>query len=731
MRPLKAARGQRPKIFSWLLVGLLSVLGRLVVNGAGVSLSWDPSADATVVGYKIYYGTTSQGYTSSVNVGNVLSATITGLTANTTYYFAATTYTAAGVESDFSNEAVYVATQGTTNPPAPNYQPPTLDALGNLALNENAGLQTVNLTGLGLGTGQTLVITAVSSNPSLIPNPSVNYTSPNSTGSLTFAPAQYASGTATITVTANNGLAKSNLVTRAFTVMVSPVNQAPTLNPIADVAVNYSSAATTTVNLSGLTSGAPNENQKLTVTALSSNPQLVAHPTVNYTSPNSTGTLNLKTTGNTSGSAIITVTVNDGGTSNNLATQTFNVTVTPGYLPPTLNPLGNVSVTQNAGVQSVALSGIGAGSGQLVTIQAVSDKPALIPNPVVTYITPATTGTLKFTPAPNQVGTATITVTVNNGQPQNNLITRTFAITVAAAAPTVAGETPTLDPLNALAMDFASAAKRISLTGVTPGKSGTQKLKITAVSSNPKIVPNPKVNYSSPQTAGSLDVKPAAGTNGTALITVTVNDGGKSNNLVARTFTVTVAPNQPPTLDVIGNVTVANNAAAQLISLSGITSGTSDEVQKLKITALSSNPKIVPNPKVTYKSPEASGTLSFKPVARTNGTALITVFINDGAKANNLTSRTFTITVTASPDIAHANASSATTAALLTAAKGANGQIAIAVNGVAGTPYQVEASTDLLHWTPVYTNNAPFTFVDGNAGQFSRRFYRALSLPPP
>jgi hypothetical protein len=65
---------------------------------------------------------------------------------------------------------------------------PTLDAIANpAAINEDAGLQTVNLTGIADGDAlvQTVSITAVSNNPALIPNLAVNYTDPNTTGSLT------------------------------------------------------------------------------------------------------------------------------------------------------------------------------------------------------------------------------------------------------------------------------------------------------------------------------------------------------------------------------------------------------------------------------------------------------------------------------------------------------------------------------------------------------------------
>ena len=307
-------------------VSLLILIAQPVSAATSVPLAWNPSLDANVAGYKIYYGVASQTYTNLVDVGNVTNVVINGLMEGNTYYFAATTYDASGVESDFSNEAVYALNATTVTPP-PVYQAPTLDALGNVSINENAASQTVNFTGISLGSGQTLTVAAVSSNPALIPNPAVNFTSPNTSGSLTFTPVANVSGTATITVTANNGQPSNNIVTRTFTVNVAAVNQLPTLNSIANVTMSYNSAAQT-VSLSGISSGAASEFQALTVKAVSSNPKIISNPSVSYSSPLTTGSLTVTPVANASGSATITVTVNDGGTSNNVVTRTFTVTVT-------------------------------------------------------------------------------------------------------------------------------------------------------------------------------------------------------------------------------------------------------------------------------------------------------------------------------------------------------------------------------------------------------------------
>ncbi|MGO9587030.1 MAG: Ig-like domain-containing protein, partial [Limisphaerales bacterium] len=156
------------------------------------------------MGYNVYYGGASGAYTNEICAGNATNVTVSGLVQGTTYYFAATTFSASGLESPFSSEASYLVPPKV---PATN-QPPTLNAITNLTINENAGLQTVSLSGITSGATNenlTLTITAVSSNTGLIPNPTVNYTNANTTGKLTFAPVTNANGTATITVTVNDG----------------------------------------------------------------------------------------------------------------------------------------------------------------------------------------------------------------------------------------------------------------------------------------------------------------------------------------------------------------------------------------------------------------------------------------------------------------------------------------------------------------------------------------------
>ena len=96
------------------------------VSPTTVTLAWDApttnidgTARTDLAGYRVYYGTASRIYESSIDIGipasclvkeNKTTCTyrVTGLTAGRVYYFAVTAYTSApfweGNESSFSNE---------------------------------------------------------------------------------------------------------------------------------------------------------------------------------------------------------------------------------------------------------------------------------------------------------------------------------------------------------------------------------------------------------------------------------------------------------------------------------------------------------------------------------------------------------------------------------------------------------------------------------------------------
>ena len=329
-------------------------------------------------------------------------------------------------------------------------EPPTMNALTNRTILEDAAAQTVNLSGISPGPGnestQTVAITATSDNPSLIPNPTVNYSSPSSTGTLTFAPLTSQFGTATITVVVkdNGGTANGGIdsLTNSFSITVSPVNDPPTLNPLGNLTVNVNSGPQNFA-LSGITPGPSNESaQTLTISATSSNPNVIPNPVVNYTNGSSTGALVFNPAANASGSATITVTVRDnGGTANggqDTITRQFLVTVTelsdvavsqtaipsPGFLGGTVIfkvTVTNLGPTTATGIQVTNTLPAGIGSFSVTASQGSSSTYG---NVVVASLGSLTNGgvaTLNVSVEPLAIGSCTNFASVSSSAPDPDL----------------------------------------------------------------------------------------------------------------------------------------------------------------------------------------------------------------------------------------------------------------------------------------------------------------------
>jgi hypothetical protein len=359
----------------------------------------------------------------------------------------------AGYDNGTGSLTIYRYTGASPN----QNNPPTLNALPDLTLDEDAPQQTVALSGISNGgdAGQAVTLTAVSSDPSLVPNPSISYFSPTSTGTLRLQPAANAFGTCTITVTASDGQTQNGTLSRTFRVTVNPINDAPTLDPIPDVIITTLAAgqASAVVALSGITPGPANENQVLTFASAVSlaGGGLISNGNVTYTSPETTGQYILPVAPSNPGLyATVTLTVNDGQSANNTFSRTFRVFYQPASGPaanaPTLDPIADQTASRALATQvPVPLAGITDGDPNQVlplTVSATSSDPSLVTPGTVSYTSPASTGSLPYTISSTRGGTATISVTVSNGQSTNGSITRSFRITVPQVLVTAAGQQP-------------------------------------------------------------------------------------------------------------------------------------------------------------------------------------------------------------------------------------------------------------------------------------------------
>lgn len=212
---------------------------------------------------------------------------------------------------------------------------PSFDAIANQTILENGKPSSIQITGISKGFGesdQQLTFTASSGNTNVIPNPTISYAG-GSTAQLAYTLVPNTSGVVTITVTAiDNGPSVAphqNNYSSTFQVNVTEVNYAPTLDNIASITIIEDSPVQS-VHLSGITAGA-GESQTISVEVTTDKPALFETLSVNYTSPQPSGTIQLKPSANSNGVATVSVRVMDNGSNTspsvNFVLKTFTVTI--------------------------------------------------------------------------------------------------------------------------------------------------------------------------------------------------------------------------------------------------------------------------------------------------------------------------------------------------------------------------------------------------------------------
>ena len=135
-----------------------------------------------------------------------------------------------------------------------------------------------------------------------------------------------------------------------------------------------------------------------------------------------------------------------------------------------------------------------------------------------------------------------------------------------------------------------------------------------------------------------------------------VSGGGSvssfGNNQIAGNGAGSYEPNVAPGFDAIADQTLAIDAPAQNLDVTGVTptaTGPLEPGQTVTVTATSDTPGLVPDPAVSGSG--ATRTLTYQPVAGASGAATITVNADDGQCINHLFTRTFVVTV-AMPNVA-------------------------------------------------------------------------------
>lgn len=296
---------------------------------------------------------------------------------------------------------------------------------------------------------------------------------------------------------------------------------------------------------------------------------------------------------------------------------------------PTISDTANQTINEdeNTGALTFTIGDVETAAASL-TVSSASSNTGLVPTANIVLGGSGANRTVSVTPAANQFGTATITVTVNDGIATTS---DTFVLTVNNV-----NDVPTISDIADLIIDEDNGTGTLSFT-IGDLETATTSLTVTRSSSNTTLVPTANIVLGGSGASRTVTVTPAANQFGTATITVTVSDGEAS---VDDTFLLTVNPvNDAPT---ISNITDQSIGVNTLTNSLPFTIGDVDTaVAALSVSGTSSNQTLVPNGNVFFGGSGANRTVTVVPQTNRFGTVTISVSVSDG-----LLTRTDTFVVT-------------------------------------------------------------------------------------
>jgi hypothetical protein len=291
---------------------------------------------------------------------------------------------------------------------------PTIDAFADQTIDEDGATAELAFT---VGDAQTdaaaLTVQAMSSNTALVAVEGIVFGGSDASRTVKITPLPDAHGTAQITLTVTDGDGEST--TTQFLLTVNSVNDAPSFTKGSDQSVRQNAGPQTVAGWAGSIKTGPDEEAGQTVRFLVTNDHAALFATPPAIAAD--GTLTFTPAANASGSATVTVVLqDDGGTANGgvdqSAAQTFTIASSFVNDAPSFVAGASLQTPHDAGPQSLAgwATHISAGpedeAAQALQFIVGVDNPALFAaQPAV-----AGDGTLTFAPMRNASGIAHLTV---------------------------------------------------------------------------------------------------------------------------------------------------------------------------------------------------------------------------------------------------------------------------------------------------------------------------------
>ncbi|MCL4298833.1 MAG: tandem-95 repeat protein [Anaerolineae bacterium] len=499
---------------------------------------------------------------------------------------------------------------------------PTISSLPDQITDEDISLGPLAFTVADVETAPAdLLVSAISSDPTLIPNENILLGGSGTDRTVTLTPALDQSGTATVTLTVEDG---QDVTSNNFIVTVNAVNASPTISDFINQEIEENGVlGPLTFTVSDIETAADD----LVVSGDSSDTLLVPNENIGLAGTGLTRTVTIAPALNQTGSTTITLRVDDGEAT---ASTSFLLTVSPFNNPPTISNLSDQVANEDTTLGPLAFSidDVETAADDLV-VSSSSSNLVLVPEENIVFGGSGTDRTVTVTPTANQFGTTVLTLTVDDGR---KTTTRQFSITLNPV-----NDAPTISSFTDQIADDGEAVGPLSFT-IDDVETAANDLTVWGRSSNPDLVPNENIILGGSGRNQTVTITPLPGVVDSALITMRVSDGQIT---VVTSFLLTVdAINDPPIINAIPDQTVAEDGTLGPITFT--VTDTETLAEELFVSSISSNPILVPDENVVIGGEDITRTVTIIPTPDQFGTAVITLTVDDGALTDTTS---FTVTV--------------------------------------------------------------------------------------
>jgi hypothetical protein len=328
-------------------------------------------------------------------------------------------------------------------------------------------------------------------------------------------------GMYTITVIAKDTLNLSAM--DSFYLTVISVNSPPVLGIITDQITNED----TPIQFSFTAEDNETEDcNRLNVNIESSDISLIPNENISYTCSGGSMYISVTPVSNVSGLLSLTITISD--PLNLSAVSTVDLTITSVNDSPVISSISDQSTSEDTAFApiSITITDIEDTSCSMDIIITSSDT-SIIPDENISYTCNASTYTLAITPAANQNGLVTLSLTVTDSGAL--VACRSFDLTVTAV-----NDPPMISSL--INSQSLNEGESIDIT-LTASDTEGDSLSLTVVSANQSLIQDNNFEISNNGSTYTITITPLENQSGTTDITISVSDG---TDMTHMTFSITV-----------------------------------------------------------------------------------------------------------------------------------------------------------------------------------------------